>query len=324
MRERKRNGIARGRRDDVQARDDRLGSPRRRRYRAAGIASAASQHGATASGHPRQRVRDGAASVNGDSRPSADRRRQRLVDLQSRSCRRIEAPLAILLETAAQQAANGCGRRRRAARSSPARVVSTAASVSDTVVALEQRASRSASRSSTHAERPDVRALVDRLAARLLGAHVGGRAEDHARLRHRGRRDRRRLRRRSATNAALGSIAFASPKSSTFTVPSARTLMFAGFRSRWMIPCSCAASSASAICFAIGSASSSGIAPRAMRCDRSSALDQFHHERRDAVRSLRGRRWPRCSDDSARRGLRLRAGSARADRGQPRATAAGS
>ena len=69
---------------------------------------------------------------------------------------------------------------------------------------------------------------------------------------------------------AAGSIAFASPKSSTFTVPSARTLMFAGFRSRWMIPCSCAASSASAICFAIGNASSSGIAPRAMRCDRSS------------------------------------------------------
>ena len=41
----------------------------------------------------------------------------------------------------------------------------------------------------------------------------------------------------------------------------ARTLMFAGFRSRWMMPCSCAASSASAICFAIGSASSSGIGP---------------------------------------------------------------
>ena len=31
---------------------------------------------------------------------------------------------------------------------------------------------------------------------------------------------------------AAGSIAFASPKSSTFTVPSLRTLMFAGFRSR--------------------------------------------------------------------------------------------
>ena len=36
------------------------------------------------------------------------------------------------------------------------------------------------------------------------------------------------------------------------------------------IPCSWAASSASAICRAIGSASSSGIAPRAIRADRSS------------------------------------------------------
>ena len=74
-------------------------------------------------------------------------------------------------------------------------------------------------------------------------------------------------------------MAFASPKSSTFTVPSGRTLMFAGFRSRWTMPCSCAASSASAICFAIGSASSSGIAPRAIRCDEILALDQLHHER---------------------------------------------
>ena len=36
--------------------------------------------------------------------------------------------------------------------------------------------------------------------------------------------------------AAEGSSAFASPKSSTLTVPSARTLMFAGLRSRWTIP----------------------------------------------------------------------------------------
>ena len=79
--------------------------------------------------------------------------------------------------------------------------------------------------------------------------------------------------------AAAGCASFASPKSSTFTVPSGVTLMFAGFRSRWMMPCSCAASSASAICCAIGSASSSGIGPRAMRCEQVLALDQFHHER---------------------------------------------
>jgi hypothetical protein len=65
--------------------------------------------------------------------------------------------------------------------------------------------------------------------------------------------------------ADAGSIAFAKPKSNTFTVPSSRTLMFAGFRSRWMIPCSWAASRASAICFAIGNASSSGMGPFAIR-----------------------------------------------------------
>ena len=52
-----------------------------------------------------------------------------------------------------------------------------------------------------------------------------------------------------------------------------------------MIPCSCAASSASAICFAIGSASSNGIAPSAIR-SASVALDQLHHERGHAVRLL--------------------------------------
>ena len=50
-----------------------------------------------------------------------------------------------------------------------------------------------------------------------------------------------------------------------------------------MMPCSCAASSASAICLAIGSASSIGIGPRAMRCDRVLALDQFHHQRANAA-----------------------------------------
>ena len=102
--------------------------------------------------------------------------------------------------------------------------------------------------------------------------------------RHRRRRDRRRLRQRRRRRAAdPAPSAFARPKSSTFTVPSGRTLMFAGFRSRWMMPCSCAASSASAICLAIGSASSSGIAPLRDPLRQIVALDQLHHERRDAV-----------------------------------------
>ncbi len=59
--------------------------------------------------------------------------------------------------------------------------------------------------------------------------------------------------------------------------------MFAGFRSRWTMPCSCAASSASAICLAIGSASSSGIGPRAIRCERSSPSTSSITSARDAA-----------------------------------------
>ena len=55
-------------------------------------------------------------------------------------------------------------------------------------------------------------------------------------------------------------------------------LDFAGFKSRWMIPCSCAASSASAICFAIGSASSSGNRPLRDAVGERWPLDQLHDE----------------------------------------------
>ena len=45
-----------------------------------------------------------------------------------------------------------------------------------------------------------------------------------------------------------------------------------------MMPCSCAASRASAICFAIGSASATGIAPRRDSLCQILAFDEFHHE----------------------------------------------
>ena len=45
------------------------------------------------------------------------------------------------------------------------------------------------------------------------------------------------------------------PKSRTLTRPSGVILMLAGFKSRWMTPRSCAASSACAICLMIGSSS---------------------------------------------------------------------
>src|SRR5438874_5597702 len=50
-----------------------------------------------------------------------------------------------------------------------------------------------------------------------------------------------------APSGAVRASSFANPKSSTLTTPSGVILMLAGFRSRWMMPFSCAASSASAI-----------------------------------------------------------------------------
>ena len=75
--------------------------------------------------------------------------------------------------------------------------------------------------------------------------------------------------------AVLNSSAvLARPKSSIFTAPAGVILMLAGFRSRWMMPCSCAASRPSAICRAMGRASSSGSGPLQV-----GALDQLHHQR---------------------------------------------
>ena len=64
--------------------------------------------------------------------------------------------------------------------------------------------------------------------------------------------------------------ALARPKSRILTVSSGVIRMFAGLRSRWTIPRSCAASSASAICRAIGCASLQARGPRATRAARSS------------------------------------------------------
>ena len=53
----------------------------------------------------------------------------------------------------------------------------------------------------------------------------------------------------SDSPAEAGATA-ASPKSSTLITPADVIMMFAGFKSRWVIPFSWAASRASAICFA--------------------------------------------------------------------------
>ena len=75
---------------------------------------------------------------------------------------------------------------------------------------------------------------------------------------------------RSAEDAPGPSQALARPKSRTLTLPSGVSLMLPGFRSRWTMPFSCAPSRASATCFAMAIASSTGIGPRFSRSARSS------------------------------------------------------
>ena len=82
-------------------------------------------------------------------------------------------------------------------------------------------------------EGPDVGALINRFATRLLRAHVRGRAEHDAGLGHGRRRQRCRVR---PADRSQRSSALAMPKSSTLTVPSGRSLMLAGFRSRCTMP----------------------------------------------------------------------------------------
>ena len=93
---------------------------------------------------------------------------------------------------------------------------------------------------------------------------------------------------RSAAEADPGgaSIALARPKSRTLTLPSGVSLTFPGLRSRWTIPFSCAASSASAICRATARASSRGSGAALQPLGEVLALDELHDEGADAARLL--------------------------------------
>ena len=73
-----------------------------------------------------------------------------------------------------------------------------------------------------------------------------------------------------------------------------------------MMPCSCAASRASAICFAIGSASSSGIGAARNPSRQILALDQLHHEHTHIAVFFKAVHRAQCADGSARRGSVLR------------------
>src|SRR5687767_8995481 len=85
------------------------------------------------------------------------------------------------------------------------------------------------------------------------------------------------------------SEALARPKSSTFTVPSGRTFTLAGFRSRWMMPCSCAASRASDLAGNRQRLGGWQSASRSRGFDvfrKRRTLDELQHQRRPAVALL--------------------------------------
>ena len=132
------------------------------------------------------------------------------------------------------------------------------------------------------AERPDVRALVHRLCRAPAPGSCTPPCRGSRRRASPCAREGRRVRQVLPTPSRRR--AFASPKSSTFTVPSGVSLMFAGFRSRWMILCSCAASSASAICGRSPALRRAGSRPCASRSASVGPLDQFHDQRGDTVR----------------------------------------
>ena len=72
--------------------------------------------------------------------------------------------------------------------------------------------------------------------------------------------------------------------------------MFAGLRSRWMTPFSCAASSPSAICTKSAIASATGIGPALDAIGERLALDQLHDEELVAPSDLEAVDRARCAD----------------------------
>ena len=94
-----------------------------------------------------------------------------------------------------------------------------------------------------------------------------------------------RLRGRRAASRRAGSAraAFARPKSSTFTRPSVVSMMLAGLRSRWTMPFSWAAASASARAMPIVDHPPTGSPPSRNQAIERLALHQLHREEAHAA-----------------------------------------
>jgi hypothetical protein len=186
----------------------------------------------------------------------------RFLDLQPGVADVAQPALRVLLETPREQALDrrGCG----GGQCGPVRLAreDRREDIADGVAG--KRGAARERLAEHNPERPDVRSLVYRLAPRLLRGHVGGRAENHAAHRERSRtRERRRV--QHVRPRPIGRRWSRQAEIQHFHRTVGTQPDVAGFRSRWTIPCSCAASSASAICRAIGRASETGIGLPAMR-----------------------------------------------------------
>ena len=217
------------------------------------------------------------------TKPSSDRCSsnrlfgQRLLDLES-SISNIPKPTArIFLQTSPEERADD--RRCRVRNARPINFVFDHAPENvHRGFAGECRLSRE-HLEQDNAEHPDVGPRIGDFAFRLLGSHVGRCAENHADAGGSGV-DRRGLR---VVDRLHWRDHLGESEVRTFTRPF--VLMFAGFRSRWMIPRSCAASSASAICLAIANASATGIGPLAIT-SAGSGHHELHHQSGDVARPL--------------------------------------
>ena len=135
-----------------------------------------------------------------------------------------------------------------------------------------------------HAQREDVGPVVQRPARDLLRRHVGHRPQHDALARvHVGRQlgAAGPLRHRTAHPARGRS------RGPSRVRPSS-TMTFAGFRSRWTMPLSCAATRASASPVAISRIRSTGSPPSGMSAVERLALDELHGQEVDAVGFLDG------------------------------------
>ncbi len=168
----------------------------------------------------------GAAARRGRRRCDL-RLRQRVLDLDPRVGDVVEAARRVLLEAPAQKNPNPLRRFRRQLVPVGLRLEDGGQRVGDRVAAERLPAGQALEEHATEGE--DVGALVEGPPTSLLGAHVRGGAQDDAGLRSGGQRGRPGQVPEAPLPAMSGR---ASPKSSTLTEPSERTMTLAGFRSR--------------------------------------------------------------------------------------------